>query len=189
MNLQKILCLLVLMASALGAQMRTVTCPDGSVVGLTPFNQMDPCRTAAPIPEAEVPDGFLQIYGPPPVFEGDSTSWRVARVQYASALKNYRGLVDLPQEYAQVANTYAQYGLGAPVAFATPYNTYFRWVDAPYTVPQAVSATALIAPSVVVAQWHTDAIRAGFCVWEPHSWVPGRYLIQNLANCDPEDEE
>lgn len=186
--MKKLLCLLVLAAATLGAQMRTVTCPDGSVVGLTPFNQADPCRNATPTPEAELPDGFLLIYGPPPVFEGDSLAWRVARVNYQSALKNYRGLQDLPEDYANVASIYANYGLGAPLAFATPYATYFRWIDAPYTVPQAVQSTALKAPNVVVAQWHTDAIRKGFCVFDAHPWVPGKYLIMNRANCDPEEE-
>lgn len=187
--MKKLLCLLALTVCTLGAQMRTVTCPDGSVVGLTPFNQADPCRNAKPIPEAEMPDGFLLVYGPPPVFEGDSFAWRVARVQYQAALKNYRGLQELPEAYATVAATYASYGLGMPLAYATPYVTYIRWVGAPYVVPQAVQSTALLAPNVVIAQWHTDAVIAGFCVPDPHPWVPGKYLIMNRTNCDPVEEE
>lgn len=186
--MKSFLLLLFLSVSTLTAQMRVTTCPDGTVVGITPFNQADPCRTATPIQEEDTPDGFLLIYGPPPVFEGDSLAWRVARVQYQSALKNFRGLQDLPESYARVANVYANYGLGAPIAFATPYSTYFRWIDAPYVVPQAIHTTALRGPNVVIAQWHTDSIRAGYCVFDIHPWVPGQFKMMNQTNCDPERE-
>lgn len=163
------------------AQPQTVTCEDGSVWTVSPFNP-DPCgNLEEPLAEDEYPVDFLLVYGPPPTPTGSSFDDRVARVRYQSNLKHFEGLISEPAGFP--AAFYASWGMGDPVFFATRYGKYARWPDALGRPAQASIVAAVKGAGVVVASWQSRAIMDGHCQFDVHAFVPPRLVSRNTEIC------
>lgn len=178
MTILRTLLLSTLAAAALFAQPQTVTCDDGRVMAISPFNP-NPCPVNAPPVEEQVevqaeamPDAFLAVYGPPPAPTGNSLKDRVARVKYEQDMKYFAGLVEAPGGFEKVASFYDRWGLGAPVFYQGRYGTYCRWPNAPFLPMQANMFAAVNGAGVVLASWQAKVILEGHVLSDVHSFVP-----------------
>jgi hypothetical protein len=184
----KNLLLLLILPLLLSAQGRNVTCADGRTVVDTrtsPF-QPDPC--GLPLEEPDLDIGILLVYGPPPQNTNDNVTNRVNRATYATHVASFRGLIAPPESFTDVAPSYGGWNFGEPLFFATKYGQYVRWPDAPFQPCQATLSTALLSPGLVVATCQVRAVQAGFCVPNPHQWLPSWINRQNSKICNPDAE-
>lgn len=170
--------LTTLAAGAVFAQPQTVTCDDGRVMAISPFNR-NPCPVNAPPVNEQVetqaeamPDAFLMVYGPPPSPTGNSLKDRVARVKYEQDMKHFDGLVEAPDGFQKVADFYSRWGFGAPMFYRGRYGTYCRWPNAPFMPMQANMFTAVHGAGVVVASWQAKVILEGHVLNDLHAFVP-----------------
>lgn len=179
--------LLLLLAPALLLAQKEVTCADGSVVVDTrtsPF-QPNPCGSA-PLEEPE-DLAFFFVYGPPPENTLDNIANRVARAKYATNKEAFRGLITPPSSFMNVVEQYGPYNFGEPLFFATKYGQYVRWPEAPFVPCQASVSTAVLSPNLVVAQCHVRVIQAGYCLPNPHPYVPPWLQKINSEACEVEE--
>lgn len=177
-----------------------VTCEDGTRLLATPFRP-NPCAKVQPVdPAKDIPDDFLLAFGLPPEPTQNSLRDRLARIEYQQALRTFRGLVDPPDGYFEkprgqptatvtIAEYYASWGLGEPVFYRDVYGSYIRWPSALYQPHRAPFSTGLLAPGVVVAQWQTEAVMAGRCVYDLQAFASASQPIaqRNRENCAAAD--
>ena len=166
------------------AQPRVETCEDGTVLTISPFNP-EPCKNRSEkLAKPEYPDDFLLAYGPPPEPTQDSLADRVARVQYEQQFKQFRGLIAEPAGYAEVADFYAQAGLGQPVFIHTVYGDYVRWPQPDFGIPwQASIFSAVRGAGVIVPTWQSRMVVKGMCLFALHGSVPPWVRSKNADNC------
>lgn len=181
----KLLLLVALVALPLAAQPQQVTCDDGSVWTISPFNP-DPCRNLeTEVAAPEYPIDFLMVYGMPPEPTGDSLRDRIARAFYAQNLKNFRGFTEPPANFP--GSVYSSWGLGEPLFFATQYGKYVRFPDALGSPCQVAQTTAVLGAGVVVATCQVRAIQTGACLPTLQQFVPQSIRRRNADNCAPEE--
>ena len=176
--LLRALAIMALAAPAALPQPRTVTCPDGRVMAISPFNP-SPCPVNAPPVRTQVetqastmPDGFLMAFGPPPAPTGNSLRDRVARVRYEQDMRYFQGLVEPPPGFGEVASFYERWGFGEPVFYRGRYGAYCRWPNAPFRPMQATLFAAVHAAGVVVASWQARTVLEGNTLSDIHAFVP-----------------
>lgn len=177
----------VLLFLALPANAANVTCPDGSIWFVSPFNS-DPCKNLeTSLAADEYPIDFLLIFGEPPAPSGNSLRDRIAREAYRRSYVTYQGEVAPPAEFP--FEFYSIWGLDVPYFYRTQYGDFVRWPDAFSGQPcQAFLSTARLGPAVVVASCQSRAILNNGCILRLQEFVPTRLRKLNDAQCAAGDE-
>lgn len=172
------------------AQPRTVTCPDGSIVALSPFNAHDPCRLKQPPVADDVDPSFVLLFGPAPEPTGDSRADKLARVQYEQDRRLFGGVIDPPdpEGYRRVQDTYLAAGWGGAVFYRMAGRDLVRWPFAPLGPATAIPTTAVLSPGLVISTYYARKILGGACVEDQaalgSSFVPGWVQSINQRNCE-----
>jgi hypothetical protein len=150
-----------------------------------------------PLCKLEIPDGFVEIYGEVPGYQGCESN--PVAVNYFSKVKRWVGVSDPRYQVfrVEVRDLYESYGLGLPLVHevfrgrdrvkrvvAFPFQTR----SDVFTYREYPEYTAKVSPANVIAGFQIRQTQLGECVPDPHPVFPQTLEEKRKENCDVDVE-